>query len=112
MPQVWPFKKKKRERLREFPGGIGVRTWHLHHCGLGSIPGLRTEIPHQAATCYCQKKKKKKKIETKIIKQNLRGFFGLQLWHVKFPGPGIELVTQLRQHQIFNPQHHIRTFKM
>ena len=49
---------------REFPGGLEVRTWCFHGCGLGSIPGLGSEIPHQAAPC-CGKKKKK----TDIIKR-------------------------------------------
>ena len=31
---------------REFPGGLGVRIQCLHHCGLGLIPALGTEIPH------------------------------------------------------------------
>ena len=26
-----------------------VRTWRSHRCGLGSIPGLGTEIPQYAA---------------------------------------------------------------
>ena len=32
----------------EFPGGVVDRTWHLYRCDLGLIPGLGTEIPHQA----------------------------------------------------------------
>lgn len=32
----------------EFPGDRMVRTWCFHYCGLSSIPGLGTEIPHQA----------------------------------------------------------------
>ena len=43
-----------------FPGGLEVRIWCFHHCGLGSIPGLGTEIPHQAACCGKKKEKKKK----------------------------------------------------
>lgn len=43
----------------QFPGGLVVRTWHFHHCSLGSIPGLGTEILYQVATCCDQKKKKK-----------------------------------------------------
>ena len=35
----------------EFPDGVVVRIWHVHCRGTGSIPGLRTEIPHQAAGC-------------------------------------------------------------
>ena len=33
----------------EFPGRLGVRTRYFHPCGPGSIPGLGSEIPHQAA---------------------------------------------------------------
>ena len=46
--------------LEEFPAGLVVRIWHLHHCNPGSFPGLGTEIPHQATAC-CGKKNKKKK---------------------------------------------------
>ena len=45
---------------REFPGGLGVRIQCLHHCCLGLIPALGTEIPHQTAACCVLKKKKKK----------------------------------------------------
>ena len=31
-----------------------VRIWCFHRCGLGSISGLGTEIPHQAAACHGQ----------------------------------------------------------
>ena len=44
----------------EFPGGLGVSTGCFHCYGLGSIPGLGTEILHQADACLRQKKKKKK----------------------------------------------------
>ena len=47
----------------EFPGDLVVRTWGFHHCGQGSIPGLRIEITHQAAAHSGKKKKKKKKKE-------------------------------------------------
>ena len=36
-------------QIWEFPGGLMVRIQHFHCCGPGSIPGLGTEIPHQAA---------------------------------------------------------------
>ena len=36
----------------ELPGGLVVRIWHFHHYGLGSIPGLGTEITHQAAVYH------------------------------------------------------------
>ena len=38
------------QQHREFPDDdLVIRTQHFHCCGLGSIPGLGTEIPHQAA---------------------------------------------------------------
>ena len=30
--------------FQEFPGGLVVRTWCFHCCGLGSVPGLGTKI--------------------------------------------------------------------
>ena len=45
----------------EFPSGPVVRTQQFHHFGPGSIPGLGTEIPHQATAR--KKKKKKRKSE-------------------------------------------------
>ena len=47
--------------IEAFPGDLVVRSQHFHCCGLGSIPGLGTEIPHQSAAHNSQKKKKKKK---------------------------------------------------
>lgn len=41
-----------RITILEFPSGLVVRTWHFHHQGPGSIPGLGTEILHQA-TAHC-----------------------------------------------------------
>ena len=56
-------KKKKvserKENWREFPGGLMVRIQGFHPCGPHSIPDLGTEIPHQAAVCHGQKRKKK-----------------------------------------------------
>ena len=40
----------KKAMVREFPGGIVVRTQPFHCCGPGSIPGQGTEIP-QAMQC-------------------------------------------------------------
>ena len=40
----------------EFPDGLVVRIWHFHHFCLGSVPGLGTEIPHQATVCCGPKK--------------------------------------------------------
>ena len=53
----------------EFPGGVMIR--HLNRCGWGSVPGLGTEIPHQA---YAQgsRKTKKKKIEKKKIQKKTK----------------------------------------
>ena len=42
---------------REFPDGLVIRIQLFHHCEPGSIPGLRTEIPHQADAHGSQKKK-------------------------------------------------------
>lgn len=44
---------KARIKL-EFPGGL-VRAQSFHH-GPGSIPGLGTEIPYQAAVCLIPNK--------------------------------------------------------
>ena len=46
---------------REFPGGLVISIWHFHLDSPGSIPGLGTEIPYQAAIHSHTKKKKKKK---------------------------------------------------
>ena len=43
---------------REFPGGLVVRVVCFHCCCPGSIRGLGTEIPHQAAA-HCNNNKKK-----------------------------------------------------
>ena len=39
---------RNRNGKVEFPGGRVVRIWGFHCCGPGSVPGLGTEIPHQA----------------------------------------------------------------
>lgn len=44
-----------------FPGGLVVSTQGFHCCGLGSIPGLGTEIPHQVTAFHDQKKRKERK---------------------------------------------------
>ena len=36
-----------------------VGTQRFHHCSLGSILGLGTEIPHHGSACFSLKKKKK-----------------------------------------------------
>ena len=41
--------------LWEFPGGLVARTWCFHCRGPGSIPGLGTEIPHEAVALCSQK---------------------------------------------------------
>ena len=33
------------EERRDFFGGLVVRIWHFHCCGLGLVPGQETEIP-------------------------------------------------------------------
>ena len=42
---------------REFCGSLVVRILHFHCCSPGSLPGLGTEIPHQAAACQIKRKK-------------------------------------------------------
>ena len=45
----------------------------FHYCGLGSIPGLGIEIPHQTATCFSTTftpLKKKKKKERKMDQES------------------------------------------
>lgn len=42
------------------PGGLAVGTLRFHHCGLGSVPGLGTEVLHQAPVCSGNEKKKKR----------------------------------------------------
>jgi len=46
MPQLQQKKKKKKKKneAREFPGGLVVKIPCFHYCGLGSLPGLETEI--------------------------------------------------------------------
>ena len=39
----------------KFPGGLGIRIQRFHLGSPGSIPGLGTEIPHQAAARHGQK---------------------------------------------------------
>ena len=41
----------------ELPGGLAVRTWCFHCCSPGVIPGLGTEIPHEAAAHPGQREK-------------------------------------------------------
>ena len=45
--------------VRPFPGGQVVKIWCFHHYGLGSVPGLGTEIT-TSSCCTWQPKKKKK----------------------------------------------------
>ena len=39
----------------EFCDGLVIRIQHFHHCSLGLISDLRTEIPHQATARQDQK---------------------------------------------------------
>lgn len=49
---------------REFLGGLEIRIRCFYHSGVGSVPGLGTEIPRKAAACYspppCAPQPKKK----------------------------------------------------
>ena len=88
-------------QMREFPGGLVVRTQSFYHCGLGTIPSLRTEVPHQAAAYCCQKKKKKKKQkEQKVYDQHknptlsLFLFLGPHPQHTEAPRLGVKSELQ------------------
>ena len=45
------------KRCREVHGGLVVSTRCFHCCCLGSVPGLGTEISHQATHCTLRQKK-------------------------------------------------------
>lgn len=45
---------------QSFPRGLLVRTWRFHHCDLGSIPALGTEISYQTTAHHSWKIKKQK----------------------------------------------------
>lgn len=53
-------------QTREFPGDLVVKTWHFHHCGPSSVPGLGIEIPYQTAAYRSQKKKKNSRAKLNI----------------------------------------------
>ena len=53
--------------LQEFTGGLVITTQLSHHYGLGSIPGLGNELPHQASAHHSQKEKEKKKKKQNFI---------------------------------------------
>lgn len=55
MDSCW--ETKKQGLMWHFPGGLGVRTKCFHCCSLSSIPGLSTEMLHQATACCSQKQK-------------------------------------------------------
>ena len=46
-----------------------VRTWRFHGCGPGSIPGLGTEIPHQAPA---KKQKQYPNIGVPLVAQQVK----------------------------------------
>ena len=45
-------------------GSLVVRTWCFRHCSLGSIPGLGTEVPHQALHTVAKNKQTNKQTKT------------------------------------------------
>ena len=51
-------RKKKKGNSGAVPGSLVFRYWCFHRCGLSSILGLETEIPHQA-TAHCGQRKAK-----------------------------------------------------
>lgn len=58
-----PIKKKKqlKNMTRDFSGGLVAGIQCYCHCGLGSVPGLETDIPYQDASCCGQTKQIKKR---------------------------------------------------
>ena len=54
---------------KEFPGGLAVRIWHCHCCGMGSIPGPKTSICHMAKTNKQTNKNPKPPTRTKKVSQ-------------------------------------------
>lgn len=54
------FRRRSREEydVRGFPHGLVVRTWQ-QDCSLGAVPGLGTEIQHQASARHSKKKGRK-----------------------------------------------------
>ena len=50
--------QKDSPLLMGFPGGLVVRIWCFHCCGTSSVPGLGTEIPHQATARTGRKKER------------------------------------------------------
>ena len=79
-------------KYREFPGGLVVRTQHCHHCSLDSIPGLGTEIPHQATAHLGQKINPSIDLKISLFYFIFVSYFYFwpQPQHVEVPGPGIK----------------------
>ena len=76
---MWTARFSYQEMLsRESPGGLVLRTWHFHHCGLSWIPGLGTKISHQVAAPCGQDKNNNINIFKWIIflKNNVMHYLG------------------------------------
>ena len=65
-------KKKKKKKKKNTVSGVSwwylvvLGTQHFQCCSLDSVPGLGTEIPHQAGACYTPPKKYKMKKKKNI----------------------------------------------
>ena len=53
-----PIKVAKKKKKICGSSLVDQWTWRFHHYGLGSIPGLGTEIPHQGTARHGQKNKR------------------------------------------------------
>ena len=83
-----------KKNHKEFPGGIIVRNQCFHHHGPGSIPGLGTDIPHQATAHGDKKKKKITRLQD--IRLLLQVWYkrlheGVLLWYQQVKDPALSL---------------------
>ena len=70
---------------REFPGGLVVKMWHFHHCGLSSIPGLGTELSSSHCMLWQKKKKNKRHKELyRVLSSNMIIFSWVTLLAMRF----------------------------
>ena len=115
---------KQEDTSGEFPGDLVVRTWCIYHGDPNSIPGLRTEIPHQAPACSSQKQNKTNygnyvssaRVQDQIIYKSQLNFctlamnnqnMNLRKWHrkrIKFPR--ITLLKTCKTCPLQNTQHY------
>ena len=96
----------------ELPVGLVVRIQRFYCCGLGSIPGLRAKIPHQAAVHHSQKKKLLLKFFDNIFNFNFLLFKKLFLPHMPQPTPGlVAFLRVLLKKKVFETVFHFFILK-